>query len=210
MNPDDSRPMLWVRPRVRRAVLAEHLKHVAGVFAAAGWVVVYDQPSSPPSAAPLAVVEDPWVEPLPRLARTLATARAADATWRVPLVSGLAGPQGWRPRTPPATIMEYERRTVRGFRRRLLPLGDSAWLGFAVAAAGEAPALLARGWPPRGAALVTGSFLYRYADPSDHERRELVPFVPARARTVVDVGCGSGLFGSVLRRPGLRAVGIEP
>jgi SAM-dependent methyltransferase len=57
---------------------------------------------------------------------------------------------------------------------------------------------------------VTTARLFRYADPAGHERRELLPFVPAAARTVVDVGCGSGLFGSLLRRPGRRVVGIEP
>jgi SAM-dependent methyltransferase len=34
--------------------------------------------------------------------------------------------------------------------------------------------------------------------------------VPASARTVVDVGCGSGLFGALAMRPGRRVVGIEP
>ncbi|HVN76250.1 MAG TPA: class I SAM-dependent methyltransferase [Thermoanaerobaculaceae bacterium] len=205
-----SRPMLWVRPRPRRAIVAAHLDHVVGSFEADGWTVVADAASEPPSEAPLAVLDDPWVEPMPRLARALAAARGTDVTWRVPRVSGLAGPQGWRPRTPPSTIREYERRTVRGAAHRAVPLGAPAWCGFAVAPAGAAGELLARGWPPGEAAVVRGAFLYRYADPAGHERRELLPFVPAGAHTVVDVGCGSGLFGSVLRRPGLRVVGIEP
>ena len=207
---DANRPMLWVRSKVRRTVLVEHLKHVAGSFEAAGWTVTSDLPSDPPHAAPLAVVDDPWVEPLPKLAHTLAKASGSRPTWRVPAVSGLAGPQGWRPRVAPSTILEYERRTVRGLRHRLLPLERAAWCGFAVAPVGAAPELLARGWPPREASLVTGAFLYRYADPSAHERRELVPYVPTDARTVVDVGCGSGLLGSVLRRLGLKVFGIEP
>lgn len=209
-TPDAGRPMLWIRSKVRRAILVEHLNHVAGSFEAAGWAVTSDPPSTPPHAAPLAVVDDPWVEPLPKLAQALANPKGPQPTWRVPFVSGLAGTQGWRPRIPPSTILEYERRTVRGLRHRLLPLERDAWCGFAVASAGEAPELLARGWPPRDVSLVTGTFLYRYADPSAHERRELVPYVPTDAHTVVDVGCGSGLFGSVLRKPGLRILGIEP
>ena len=35
-------------------------------------------------------------------------------------------------------------------------------------------------------------------------------FVPASARRVVDVGCGSGLFGALLRTAGRTVIGIEP
>jgi SAM-dependent methyltransferase len=107
-------------------------------------------------------------------------------------------------------MAEYERRTVRRGPARTAFLGDGAWTGFAVAAAGEAAALLRDAWPRREAALVTNAFLYRYADPSAHDRRELTPFVPATARTVVDVGCGTGLLGSLLRHKGRAVVGIEP
>lgn len=210
MTRGDARPILWLRPRPRRAVLAEHLAHVAGTFDAAGWAVVSEELRDPPHDAPVAVLDDPWVEPLPRAAQALAAARSAEPAWRVPRLSGLAGPQGWRPRNPPSTMMEYERCAVRGSGRRALPPVEGAWCGFAVAAVGEAPGLLACGWPPGSAAVVPGVFLYRYADPSGHERRELLPFVPAGARTVIDVGCGSGLFGLLLRKPGLRVVGIEP
>ncbi|HQU34210.1 MAG TPA: methyltransferase domain-containing protein, partial [Thermoanaerobaculaceae bacterium] len=86
----------------------------------------------------------------------------------------------------------------------------AAWNGFAVAAPEDAAELLRRGWPPERAVVLTNLRLFRYADPAGHERRELLPFVPVAARTVVDVGCGSGLFGSLLRRPGRRVLGIEP
>ena len=44
------------------------------------------------------------------------------------------------------------------------------------------------------------------------ERREMLPFVPLSARSVLDVGCSHGLFGSVLRshHPGWELTGIEP
>lgn len=206
----DLRPILRLRARARRVLLAEHLAHVAGAFEAAGWTVVSDQPLDPSEGAPVAVLDDPWAEPLPRLARALADAPSTGPAWRVPHVFGLGGPQGRAPRTPPSTMLEYERCTVKGAGRRALPPADAAWCGFGVAPAGEAPELLARGWPPRNAALVPGAFLYRYSDPSNHERRELVPFVPAGARTVIDVGCGSGRFGGRLRKPGTRVAGIEP
>jgi SAM-dependent methyltransferase len=209
--PLDARPVLWVRARSTRNVLDEHLRHVAGSFSAAGWSMVTDGPPDVPPGAAVAVMDDPWVEPLPRLALALARARVPGSPlWKVPRVYGLSGRQGWRPAVPPSTMAEYERRTVRRGPARTVFLGDGAWTGFAVAAAGEGAALLRNGWPPRQAALVTNAFLYRYADPSAHDRRELTPFVPAGARTVVDVGCGTGLLGSLLRHDGRRVVGIEP
>lgn len=45
------------------------------------------------------------------------------------------------------------------------------------------------------------------------ERPEIVPFVPEGTTSVLDVGCGNGGFGALLRArfgPGLRLVGIEP
>jgi 2-polyprenyl-3-methyl-5-hydroxy-6-metoxy-1,4-benzoquinol methylase len=206
-----TRPVLWLRARSERAVLAEHLLHVAGGFGAAGWRVVTNERVGPPADAALAVMEDPWVEPLPKLASALAAADVAGPpAWRVPLVWGLRGTQGWRDEAPPGSMRDYERRTVTSQRSSVVPLGREAWCGFTVAAPGQAPALLAPGWPPSGAALVVGTRLYRYSDPSAHERRELLPFIPASARRVVDVGCGSGLFGAILRAAGRTVVGIEP
>ena len=44
------------------------------------------------------------------------------------------------------------------------------------------------------------------------ERREMVPFVPTGARTILDVGCSRGLFGAVLkeRDPTVHLTGVEP
>jgi 2-polyprenyl-3-methyl-5-hydroxy-6-metoxy-1,4-benzoquinol methylase len=191
-------------------VVAEHLRHVAGRFEAAGWEVVTGDRLDPPSAAVLAVMEDPWVEPLPELARALAAAHIEGApAWRVPLVWGLTGNQGWRERVP-ATMLEYERRTVTGWRRATASLEPTPWCGFCVAAPGQAEVLLGAGWPPRAAAIVTTTRLFRYPDPSGHERRELMRFVPDSARRVVDVGCGSGSFGALLRAAGKTVIGIEP
>lgn len=210
-GPDSVRPILWLRARSRRSVVAEHLRHVAGSFEAAHWNVVTGDHLDPPPGVALAVMEDPWVEPLPKLARALAAAPVAGPpTWRVPLVWGLTGAQGWREKAPPATMLEYERRSVISRHRRAASLESNPWCGFAVAASGQAEALLSAGWPPSAAALVVATRLFRYSDPSAHERRELIRFVPASARRVVDVGCGSGLFGALLRTAGKTVIGIEP
>jgi 2-polyprenyl-3-methyl-5-hydroxy-6-metoxy-1,4-benzoquinol methylase len=46
----------------------------------------------------------------------------------------------------------------------------------------------------------------------DIPRSEVVPFVPAAAKTLLDVGCGSGQFGAELHRdrPGLELWAVEP
>jgi 2-polyprenyl-3-methyl-5-hydroxy-6-metoxy-1,4-benzoquinol methylase len=46
----------------------------------------------------------------------------------------------------------------------------------------------------------------------DSDRRELFPFLPQTARTLLDVGCGSGAFGRQLRsrRPDMELWAIEP
>ena len=42
------------------------------------------------------------------------------------------------------------------------------------------------------------------------ERREMLPFVPANARRVLDLGCGSGNFGALLKQEyGCEVVGVE-
>jgi 2-polyprenyl-3-methyl-5-hydroxy-6-metoxy-1,4-benzoquinol methylase len=46
----------------------------------------------------------------------------------------------------------------------------------------------------------------------DFDRRELLPFIPDTARSLLDVGCGSGAFGRFLssKRPGMELWAIEP
>jgi len=46
----------------------------------------------------------------------------------------------------------------------------------------------------------------------DSDRHELFPFLPQTARTLLDVGCGSGAFGRLLRsrHPGMELWAIEP
>lgn len=46
----------------------------------------------------------------------------------------------------------------------------------------------------------------------DSDRPELFPFLPQTARTLLDVGCGSGAFGRLLRsrRPDMELWAIEP
>ncbi len=210
----DSPGVLWLRLRPQRPVVAAHLRHVRGRFRAAGWQVTSGLTAPAPPAGALAVMADPWVEPLPEVAELLATADAA-ARWRIPRVNGTAPPQQWRVATGPYTAFDYERvarEAGRGGRADTAAPGPDPWCGFAVAAPGEAAALLAGGWPPPppSIALVPRARLYRYQDPAAHERRELDRFIPSRAATLVDVGCGHGLLGERHRRPGRRVVGIEP
>lgn len=51
----------------------------------------------------------------------------------------------------------------------------------------------------------------RFEDPSERERPELESQIPAEAKRLLDVGCGSGGAATAAksRRPGLAAVGIE-
>ncbi len=164
----------------------------------------------------LAVMADPWVEPLPEVAELLAGADAGTGCrWRIPRVNGTAPPQEWRTPTGPYTALAYERIALRarvGEAISTVAAGPDPWCGFAVAAPGEAPALLAGGWPPKpdSIVLVPRARLYRYDDPAAHERRELDRFIPPRASTIVDVGCGHGLLGARHRQPGRRVIGIEP
>jgi 2-polyprenyl-3-methyl-5-hydroxy-6-metoxy-1,4-benzoquinol methylase len=46
----------------------------------------------------------------------------------------------------------------------------------------------------------------------DFDRAELLPFVPRSARALLDVGCGSGAFGRLVRsrRPGMELWAVEP
>ncbi len=206
--------VLWLRLQTQRPVVAAHLRHVRGRFAAEGWRIVrgLDAPST--LGGPLAVMDDPWAEPLPEVARFLAEAEASGgARWRVPRVNGFDPPQGWQTATGPYTAGDYESMArPPGRRGRGVPAGPRPWCGFCVAPAEEAESLLGAGWPPdpEAVTLVPEARLYRYHDPAAHERTELDPFIPADATTVVDVGCGHGLLGARHRRSGRHVVGIEP
>lgn len=45
-----------------------------------------------------------------------------------------------------------------------------------------------------------------------HSRRELLPFVPGNVNSALDVGCGNGAFGALLKTtfPGMEVWGLEP
>ncbi len=206
-----AQPVLWLRMPPARAVVAAHLRHVAGTFRAAGWRVVEGEAPPIDVAGALAVLEDPWCQPLPAMAEHLARAKAPAGRWRLPKVNGLSGPQGWALKAGPYTPFDYGKLAVSGASRRGQLL-ERPWWGFAVAAPGEAAGLLTEAWPPTdsSACLVASAHLYRYDDPAGHRRHELEPLIPDSARTVVDVGCGHGFLGERLRRPGRLVVGIEP
>lgn len=206
-----AKPTLWVRLPSQRTVVKAHLEHVAGTFRAAGWRVI--QGLEPPQEIPghLAVLQDPWSQPLPTVASRLARASGADGCWRVPQVNGQPGPQGWTLRNGPYTPDDYARLALRSRLGQARPL-DDPWCGFLVAAAEDAEELLATGQAPAPHTVrwVPGALMYRYDDPAGHAREELDRFIPQDARTLVDIGCGHGLLGSRHRRPGRRVIGIEP
>lgn len=169
--------------------------------------------AEPLADKPLAVIDDPWAAPLPEHASYLATvACEVSPAWRIPSVFGRPGTQGWNPSRPPWTLGEYE--TVAVQRGHTRPTVDhpSLWFGFGVAARRDVRHLVGEGWPPREgrAVLVPQARVFRYSDPADHDRTELLPFIPSTARTIVDVGCGGGRFGRLLRCPGRTVIGIEP
>lgn len=209
----DDIPVLWLRARSERQVVCRHLAHLGGLFAADGWHVHEGgDPPNPPETAPLAVLDDPWAEPFPELARRLAAADDGDPPrWRVPKVDAGPGKQDWAPRRVPHTLRSY-RQAALGRPAKTVAAPTDPWTGFAVAPAGGARELLETGWPPSADRLVLAPHLgcYRYDDPADHERRELDPYVPEDARCIVDVGCGHGRFGERLRHPDREVIGIEP
>lgn len=210
----DDTPVLWLRARSPRTVVRRHLAHLRGLFAADGWSVHEDDtPPEIPSLAVLAVLDDPWAEPFPELARRLAeTGEEGRPVWRVPRTNDGPGPQAWTPRRVPHTLRAYRRAALARRSRELDPSPPNPWTGFAAAPAVAVPQLLRAGWPPAADRVALAPHLgcYRYDDPADHERRELDPFMPEEARYVVDVGCGHGRFGERLRRPGRQVIGIEP
>lgn len=223
MSEDGSPPLLWLRAASERPVVRLHLEALRRRFVADGWTIHRGPGAPAPPHGILAVADDPWIEPLPRLARALASipeevAEADGATaphWRCPSVFGLDGPQGWRPDAPPYTLAEYERQTLPATPSAALAMTRAEtgpWTGLAVAPAATAAELLTAGWPPppERCRLVPEARLFRYRDPADHERRELDRFVPADARTLVDVGCGAGAFAARHRSPGRLVIGIEP
>lgn len=203
--------VLWLRLPQQRPVVEAHLRHVRGRFRAAGWRIA-EGTDPPEPAGALAVMDEPWAEPLPEVVTFLAGAEAP-GQWRLPRVNGGAGAQDWPVPTGPYTAFDYERMArPRGTAAVGVPAPADAWRGFAVAAAEDAEVLLAAGWPPGSGstALVPEARLYCYADPAAHDRRELDPHIPSSARTLVDVGCGHGLLGARHRGTGRRVIGVEP
>lgn len=204
-------PVFWLRTPPARSVVAAHLQHVAGTFRAAGWHVVEGEAPPQGVEGALAVMQDPWCQPLPAMAEHLAHAPATPRHWRLPRVNGLEGPQAWSLKAGPYTPFDYAKLAVGRRAQPCRPL-DDPWSGFAVAAPGEASTLLSEAWPPSSAntCLIASAHLYRYDDPAGHRRHELDPFIPEDARTVVDIGCGHGYLGERQRRAGRQVVGIEP
>ena len=210
-SPFPATPTLWIRLPPQRPVVAAHLEHVAGTFRAAGWDIAHGL--EPPSnvSGHLAVLQDPWSQPLPTVANRLASASGADGCWRAPQVNGLSGDQSWTLRSGPYTPLDYTSLALKSRLGRAQAL-DDPWCGFLVAAAGDVESLLTVDWPPTPNTVrrVPGALMYRYDDPAGHRREELDRFIPQDARTLVDIGCGHGMLGSRHRQPGRHVIGIEP
>lgn len=203
--------LFWLRADSERSILRAHLDHLSGVFRDSGWRVHRGEavPTDLGDGG-VAILDDPWSEPFPELARALldaAVPRRRGPAWRVPRVVGGVGKQGWTPPVGTYTLAAYRDAALTAS-RRTADVPESPWAGFRAAPADEAAELLGRSDPAYR--LVPGARLYRYDDPADHERRELLGRVPDDADLVVDVGCGHGRFGALLRRPGRTVVGIEP
>ena len=210
-RPRDPQPTIVLRASSARVIIRRHLAHLQGRFESAGWRVVLGGELPGAAAGTVAVVDDPWLEPLPQQLEALAGAPGG-RQWRVPAVLGLDGPQGWHPRVPPATRREYERvavgRPLRGGPQSI----SGSWNGVAVAPQGGAGDLVRLGWPSATgeALLVPWVHMFRYHDPASHARLELDAFIPDAAQTILDVGCGAGLLGGRHRRRGRTVIGIEP
>lgn len=203
-------PVFWLRASSDRSTLSAHLDHLAGGFRAAGWRVQRGAVAPRDSSQGLVVLDDPWAEPFPDLARALLEAAVPSRhrpAWRVPRVVGGPDDQNWAPPTGTYTLAAY-RKAALGRRRRTVPPPDAPWTGLRAAPGEEAVDLMQRQSPDYR--LAPSVRLFRYNDPADHERRELLPLVPEGATVVVDVGCGHGGLGALLRRPGRTVVGIEP
>ncbi len=191
-----------------------HLARVAGTFRAAGWRV--ETTPDPPEAggAPLAVLDDPFAEPRPELARAMLDAVAPPGRWRLPRAPGAPGAQSWSVARGPFTAREYRRLIATDILRpgRAIEAPPGAWTGFAVAPAAADAARRISAWPPPADELILLERLrcYRYEDPADHPRQELDPFLPIRPGLWVEIGCGAGAFAARHRTAGRRWIGIEP
>lgn len=64
-------------------------------------------------------------------------------------------------------------------------------------------------WAPRGGQAQSGAGTGGY---HTHARPEMLPFVPAGAQRILDVGCGAGAFAAALKRErrGAEVWGVEP
>lgn len=213
MRSTSNDPILWLRARSRRATVAAHLEHLAGLFRAAGWRV--DRGAELPDAgdAPLAVLDDPFAAPRPEIADALARAAAPPDRWRLPQAPGAPGRQSWDVSSGPFTELDYRREIASAAKRpaHVAPAPAEAWTGFALLAGGS-PRDPATTWPadPGSTVVVEGVRCFRYDDPADHPRHELDEFLPVRAGLWVEVGCGAGAFASRHRDRGRRWIGVEP
>jgi len=63
---------------------------------------------------------------------------------------------------------------------------------------------------PAGASVARAGLFHEFIDYYGEVRRDVLPFVPAAAREVLEVGCGRGVTGEYLRaRLGCRVTGVE-
>lgn len=171
---------------------------------------------------PHVVVDTDWLPPLLAAAseRTLALPVVSDGDDAGTPAAGLAccvdretwhGLGGLHTGTTLASALEDFERRLESQGGRRVTVSESRLRRFGQPAAAVAPAVATAG----GAAIASGSHGMRHVPKPAAEyfhfaRPEVAALVPLDARRVLDVGCGGGALGALLkRRPGVEVVGIE-
>lgn len=72
-----------------------------------------------------------------------------------------------------------------------------------------APATLSRTGTRAAAAALPSFVAHSFAGRKSHPRPEVEALVPANAKSVLELGCGEGVFAAALEERGMRATGIE-
>ena len=160
-----------------------------------------------PGAAAWIAVRDESALPLPR-----ARVAPRPKTVVLPAFRGVFEP------APPHTLAELEEASFRPDAGASLEAGASCPAlvfrseDFAAGPGETIGAFLSRlASAPTARAVDPGFGVFAFSDPSEHERPEVMRHVPASARRLLDVGCGSGAASALLKRerPGLEVSGIE-
>ncbi len=95
--------------------------------------------------------------------------------------------------------------------QRLAEVAPEPGAGHPVTLMGGAAFLRSPGADSDSAAPAVGGVHFKFSDYYGSERRDLLPFIAAGVRDVLEIGCASGRTGEMLRRErGCRVTGVEP